>query len=158
MVSTPCLALWCQFIVLTLAPWATRLGHILCLSCFNNILDKSTPKRTPCCPFCREQFSGDSIRIIRVDFTAVNSGWSTPRANGVHEVIVESDGEDNLSAGLKPRDQAKRLERKVARVAAKKCSVEEVSSLQKELQDWLATKPYEQVRRSLGHDSASPFY
>jgi hypothetical protein len=136
------------FVLLTYPPRATSTGHILCLSCFNNILEKSTPKRVPCCPFCREQFSADGVRIIRVDFTPASSGWSTPRANGIHEVIVESDGEDNLSAGLKSREQAKRLESKVARVAAKKCSVDEVSALHRELQDWLSTRfrPREQVR------------
>lgn len=84
-----------------------------------------------------------------MDFTPTSSGWSTPRGgNGVHEVIIESDGEDTLSAGLKSREQAKRLEYKVARVAAKKCSVEEVSTLHKELQEWLQSKvkPREQVR------------
>lgn len=92
---------------------------------------------------------------MRVDSTPASSGWSTPRgaANGIHDVIVESDGEDILSAGLKSREQAKRLEYKVARVAGKKCSVEEVSSLHKELQDWLTSsskaKPREQVRSSV---------
>ena len=85
---------------------------------------------------------------MRVDYTPSSSGWSTPRGAGIHEVIVESDGEDTLSAGLKSREQAKRLEYKVARVAGKKCSVEEVSMLHRELQDWLSTKvkPREQVR------------
>ena len=62
---------------------------------------------------------------------------------------MESDGEDILSAGLKPREQqVKKLERKVAKVAAKKCSVDEVSALHRELQDWLS-KSHDQVRRSL---------
>ena len=84
-----------------------------------------------------------------MDFTPLSSGWSTPRGpTGIHEVIIESDGEDTLSAGLKSREQAKRLEYKVARVAAKKCSVEEVSTLHTELQEWLHSKvkPREQVR------------
>lgn len=84
-----------------------------------------------------------------MDFTPTSSGWSTPRGGvGIHDVIVESDGEDTLSAGLKAREQARRLENKVARVAAKKCSVEEVTMLHKELQDWLQSKvkPREQVR------------
>lgn len=89
-----------------------------------------------------------------MDFTPTSSGWSTPKGGlGVHEVIIESDGEDTLSAGLKSREQAKKLEYKVAKVAAKKCSVEEVSALHKELQQWLQSKvkPREQVRiRSIG--------
>lgn len=94
---------------------------------------------------------------MRVDYTPSSSGWSTPRGGaGIHDIIIESDGEDALSAGLKSREQAKRLEYKVARVAGKKCSVEEVSTLHKELQDWLSSKvkPREQVRSAL-RDSAS---
>ena len=62
-------------------------------------------------------------------------------------MIVESDVEDTLSLGLKSREQAKRLESKVFRVALKKSSVEEVTTLHKELQDWLSNKvkPREQV-------------
>ena len=69
-------------------------------------------------------------------------------SNGVHDVIVESDAEDTLSMGLRSREQAKRLESKVFRVALKKSSVEEVTTLHKELQDWLSSKvkPREQVR------------
>lgn len=131
-------------------PHSIPCGHILCLSCCNNIIEKSSTRRAPCCPFCREAFTADSIRIMRVDYTPTSSGWSTPRggANGIHEVIIESDSEDTISAGLKAREQAKRLEYKVARVAGKKCSVEEVSSLHKELQDWLSSakvKPREQL-------------
>ena len=37
------------------------------------------------------------------------------------------------------RAEARRLEDKVAKVAAKKCSVEEVSTLHKELQEWLTS-------------------
>jgi hypothetical protein len=45
------------------------------------------------------------------------------------------------------RAEARRLEDKVAKVAAKKCSVEEVSTLHKELQEWLTSevKPDDQV-------------
>lgn len=129
-------------------PHSLPCGHILCLSCCNNIIEKTSQRLSPCCPFCRETFSSHDIRLIRMDFTPVSSGWSTPRGPaGIHEVIIESDGEDTLSAGLKSREQAKRLEYKVARVAAKKCSVEEVSALHKELQEWLHSKvkPREQT-------------
>ena len=127
-----------------------HIGHVLCLNCCKNILEKTSARSTPCCPFCREVFTSEGIRVVRVDYTPTSSGWSTPRAgsNGIHDVIVESDAEDTLSLGLRSREQAKRLESKVARVAAKRCSVEEVSTLHKELQDWLASKfkPREQVR------------
>jgi len=38
---------------------------------------------------------------------------------------------------MKARAEARRLEHKVAKVAAKKCSLEEVTTLRKELEDWL---------------------
>lgn len=49
--------------------------------------------------------------------------------------------------GSKARIEARRLEDKVAKVAAKKCSVEEVTTLHKELQEWLSSdaKPDDQV-------------
>lgn len=43
------------------------------------------------------------------------------------------------------RAEARRLEDKVAKVAAKKCSVEEVSTLHKELQEWLTVEMEDQV-------------
>ncbi len=50
-------------------------------------------------------------------------------------------GEDDVllfkPGHTKTRAAARRLESKVAQVAAKKCSVEEVTTLHKELQDWL---------------------
>jgi len=44
--------------------------------------------------------------------------------------------------------RVRRLEERVARIAAKKCSVEEVSSLYKELEDFLVAEKDDQVRRS----------
>jgi hypothetical protein len=44
------------------------------------------------------------------------------------------------------RADARRLEDKVAKVAAKKCSVEEVSTLHRELQEWLTGEVNDQVR------------
>ncbi|KAJ3551579.1 hypothetical protein NM688_g4622 [Phlebia brevispora] len=123
-------------------PHSIPCGHVLCLNCCKNILEKTNPRATPCCPFCREVFTAEGIRIVRVDHTPFSSGWSTPKATGnsVHDVIVESDAEDTLSLGLKSREQAKRLESKVFRVALKKSSVEEVTTLHRELQDWLSSK------------------
>ena len=46
----------------------------------------------------------------------------------------------------KARPEVRRLEEKVARVAAKKCSVEEVSSLYTELDTWLRSEKDDQVR------------
>ncbi|KAK2467642.1 hypothetical protein APHAL10511_000497 [Amanita phalloides] len=75
-------------------------------------------------------------------------GRSTPRRLPVFEAANEIQSEalarraerllqsDGVS---RPRSEARRLEDKVARVAATKTSVEEVSSLHRELQDWLTT-------------------
>ncbi|KAG5645377.1 hypothetical protein DXG03_006330 [Asterophora parasitica] len=79
-----------------------------------------------------------------------SSGWSTPRRMPQHP--IESSQADFaemwarkterllLSEGCsRTRSEARRLEDKVAKVAAKKCSVEEVSTLHRELEDWLTS-------------------
>ncbi|KAI0916247.1 hypothetical protein AcW1_009924 [Taiwanofungus camphoratus] len=124
-------------------PHSIPCGHILCLSCCNNILQKTSPRLTPSCPFCRVQFTSDNIRLIRVDFGS--SGWSTPRRGTIEAYDTAGDGVNDddvllLNPGiLKTRAEARRLEYKVAKVAAKKCSVEEVTTLHKELQQWLTS-------------------
>ena len=138
-----------------LIPLAYHPGHVLCLSCCHAIVHKTHPKHAPACPFCRETFTIDTVRLIRVDFGS-SSGWSTPRGPAPRGALVEdlevSDPDDDillLNPGvLKTRAEARRLERKVAKVAAKKCSVEEVTTLHKELQEWLTSdvKSDEQVR------------
>lgn len=103
-------------------------------------------------------FTADTVRLIRVDFGS-SSGWSTPRGPTPRGTLIEDHdvpgdlGQDDdillLNPGmLKTRAEARRLEHKVAKVAAKKCSVEEVTTLHKELQAWLTSdvKPEEQVR------------
>ncbi|KAI0075623.1 hypothetical protein K474DRAFT_1567003, partial [Panus rudis PR-1116 ss-1] len=130
-------------------PHCIPCGHVLCLSCCNHIIQKSAPKLTPSCPFCREHFTSDTVRLIRIDFSPSSSGWSTPRhvsTAAAHGIVDDTgDDDDMLSASLNKRAEAKRLEHKVARVAAKKCSVEEVTALHKELQDFLAKDSRSQV-------------
>lgn len=115
------------------------LGHVLCSGCCNNIIQKTSPKLAPACPFCREHFTSDDIRLIRIDFSASSSGWSTPRqcVVGVHAIVDDTGDDDFLTSHLNAKADVKRLESKVAKVAAKKCSVEEVTALHKELQSWL---------------------
>ncbi|KAH8103303.1 hypothetical protein BXZ70DRAFT_998957 [Cristinia sonorae] len=122
-------------------PHCIPCGHVLCLSCCNSIIQKTHPKHAPACPFCRESFASDAVRMIRIDFSPSGSGWSTPRQQclaGVYDNIVDDTEDDVLISGFKTRTDAKVLEHKVARIAAKKCSVEEVQALHKELQEWLA--------------------
>ena len=122
-------------------------GHVLCLNCCNNIVKKTPARLAPACPFCRVSFTSDSPRLIRIDF---GSAWSSPKRTTIeaHDIDVGEDDVLLLNPGsLKTRAEARRLESKVAQVAAKKCSVEEVTTLHKELQDWLnSDKMDEQVR------------
>jgi hypothetical protein len=46
-------------------------GHVLCLSCCNKILDTTPSSLVPACPFCREQFSRSTVRLIRIDLNRV---------------------------------------------------------------------------------------
>lgn len=125
----------------------------MCLHCCNNILEKTSSRSSPSCPFCRVQFTSDTIRLIRIDFGG--SGWSTPRRPSELNDSGDVGSDDDillLNPGmLKSRSDVRRLEYKVARVAAKKCSVEEVTTLHKELQQWLTSdvKSEDQVCLSL---------
>ncbi|KAH9923527.1 uncharacterized protein B0H18DRAFT_955842 [Fomitopsis serialis] len=122
-------------------PHSIPCGHILCLNCCNNILEKTSPRQTPSCPFCRVPFTSDTIRLIRVDFGGHGSGWSTPRATDTPDNhILGGDDDVLLFTGDKDRDKTRvQLESRVARVAGKKCSVEEVKHLHQELRKWLST-------------------
>lgn len=130
-----------------------RAGHILCLNCCNNILEKTSPRLTPSCPFCRVPFTSDTIRLIRVDFSGHGSGWSTPRATDGPDTHILGVGDDDvlLFTGDKDRDKTRvKLESKVARVAGKKCSVEEVKHLHQELRNWLSTDKKRDEQVSVG--------
>ncbi|KAG6864393.1 hypothetical protein C0991_009932 [Blastosporella zonata] len=94
----------------------------------------------PVCPFCRENFTNDSVRIIRMDFNS-SSGWNTPRRMPVPH--VDSSQTDFAALWARKmersgtRPDVRKLEDKVAKVAAKKCSVEEVSALYQELDGYV---------------------
>lgn len=62
-----------------------------------------------------------------------------PEGGGFGSRVLREDEASTHVSNAITRAEIRHLERKVARVAAKKCSVEEVSSLHKELQDWLAS-------------------
>ncbi|KAJ3863124.1 MAG: hypothetical protein NXY57DRAFT_898092 [Lentinula lateritia] len=128
-------------------PHTIPCGHVLCAGCCNSIVEKTSPRLSPVCPFCREQFTIDAVRLIRTDFSS--SGWNTPRRLPKSLDMSPNDSVADLwsrreekllfseGASSRTRDEARRLEDKVAKVAAKKCSVEEVTSLQQELEQWL---------------------
>jgi hypothetical protein len=82
------------------------------------------------------------------------SGWSTPRRHPNLESGSDFTGEllakrteQLLRSDSRPKSETRRLEDKVAKIAAKKCSVEEVSALQQELENVLKSGKDEQVRR-----------
>jgi hypothetical protein len=105
--------------------------------------------RPPACPFCREEFTRGTVRLIRFDFNGSNSGSSTPRRSPTspRPPLIEDDFPNDLllkaSATVFPDPgeararEARVLESKVARVASKRCSMEEVTVLQKEVNRWL---------------------
>jgi len=115
-------------------------GHVLCSSCCHKIVEKTLPRLQPVCPFCREHFSGDDVRLIRIDFSAASRRRGGQQEH--HDAVDQQPPREERFPIIEPtfsrsRVEARRLEDKVAKVAAKKCSVEEVSTLHQELQDWL---------------------
>ena len=128
---------------LTLSPF---LGHVLCLGCCEKIISKTSPRLSPACPFCREAFTRENARVIRIDFPT--SGQGTPKRVVLDAPDIVTDifsRKDDLKLPepfitSRSREDVRKLELKVARVAAQKSSVEEVSMLYQELQAWLAAE------------------
>jgi len=132
-------------------PRCIPCGHVLCLNCCNNILEKTSSRLSPACPYCREQFTRGTVRLIRFDFNGSNSnsGSSTPRRSPTsprpplieddfpHDLLLKASAPVFPDPGEARAREARVLETKVARVASKKCSVEEVTALQKEVERWL---------------------
>ncbi|KAK0443085.1 uncharacterized protein EV420DRAFT_1065316 [Desarmillaria tabescens] len=133
-------------------PHSIPCGHVLCASCSTTIAEKTPSRLKPVCPFCREEFTANDIRLIRTDFSSgSSSGWTMPRRFPPPMEASKSDSATDLWARKaerfllsdigcsRTREEARRLEDKVAKVANKKCSVEEVSTLHKELEEWLTS-------------------
>ncbi|KAI5122837.1 hypothetical protein M0805_003132 [Coniferiporia weirii] len=175
-------------------PRCIPCGHVLCESCATTIVEKTSPRLQPACPFCREHFTTDTIRVIRIDFSQSSGGGAsgpstsltdplhhsidtapsailvddetvlynvrsprsavtsartsrdpsraTSRERGIFDTIDEdrqplSFDLSHLDVG-KHKERAVELEKKVAKVATKRCSAEEVQALQKELADWVS--------------------
>ncbi|KAF8632653.1 hypothetical protein AX17_004786 [Amanita inopinata Kibby_2008] len=142
-------------------PHCIPCGHVLCATCCSTIVEKTPSRLASVCPFCREQFTSDAVRLIRLDYSF--SGRSTPRRLPVLEATSEVHSEALarraerllLSDGVpRSRSDARRLEDKVARVAAKKTSVEEVSSLHRELEEWLMSGERDAQSQALHLSSA----
>jgi hypothetical protein len=93
--------------------------------------------------------------LIRIDFGG--SGCSTPRRITVEAPDIVTDifsRKDDVPKpadhpfSFRPREDARRLEQKVARIAAQKSSVEEVSLLHQELQAWLSVDVHQDSQAS----------
>lgn len=122
----------------------------MCASCCSTIAEKTPPRQlSPVCPFCREHFKPDTARLIRTDFSS--SGWNTPRrippfvenladsASVLWARKAERFLNTDNGCSRSREEEARRLEDRVAKVAHKKCSVEEVSSLHQDLEEWLTS-------------------
>ncbi|OCB86990.1 hypothetical protein A7U60_g5962 [Sanghuangporus baumii] len=192
-------------------PRCIPCGHVLCATCAETIIEKTSPRLAPLCPFCREGFSRDGVRVIRIDFSGSSGGGSSSGMNGIgsygggggdglgdmetcinggaysgpggmddetvlydvrqsrspiHSSRPSRDPSRAASPERAPHQQhqqngiftainedhhglpggfdvnahkerARELEKKVAKVATKRCSAQEVQALQRELGDWL---------------------
>ncbi|THH00808.1 hypothetical protein EW145_g7028 [Phellinidium pouzarii] len=171
-------------------PRCIPCGHVLCESCATTIVEKTSPRLQPACPFCRDHFTTETIRVIRIDFSRSSGGGASgpstssvdplrhsmdtnalddetvlynvrsprsaatstrtsrdpSRATSREREIFDTIDEDRqpLSFDMshfdvgRHNERAIELEKRVAKVATKRCSAEEVQALQKELADWLS--------------------
>ena len=112
-------------------------GHVFCQYCCKKIIEETSLRLSPACPLCREPFQSDSIRLIRIDCPP--SRWTTPKFKALAPDIPDDNGasHNDDKPSNRSRDETRRLEDKVAKVALKKCSVEEVFTLYNELTRWL---------------------
>jgi len=65
-----------------------KLGHVLCSSCCHKIIEEALPRLQPACPFCRDHFTRDDVRLIRIESSA-SSGWTkaTQRLSSARSLI-----------------------------------------------------------------------
>ncbi|KAJ6464812.1 hypothetical protein DFH09DRAFT_957634 [Mycena vulgaris] len=123
------------------APSSIPCGHVFCVECDDL---RSLPHSPLICPL---------LTILQtigakgdISLAAGGEGWSTPRRLPNIEANPPDFISDAWSKRLmladgcsRTRQDVRRLEAKVAEVATKKCSVEEVTTLHKELQEWLTS-------------------
>lgn len=129
-------------------PHSISCGHVLCLGCCEKIISKTSPRLSPACPFCRETFSRENVRVVRIDFNTT-TGHGVPKRTPLEAPDILTDifsRKEDLKLAepmiiSRSREDVRKLELKVARVAAQKSSVEEVSMLHQELHAWLAAEP-----------------
>ncbi|KAG1779996.1 hypothetical protein EV702DRAFT_1024274 [Suillus placidus] len=123
-------------------PHSVPCGHVLCWGCCHKIVEKALPRLQAACPFCSDHFTSDDARLIRIDFPESRRLTSRWRGGPTEALGLSASRRKDRFPLIEPdvprtHAETRRLEDKVARVAARKCSVEEVSTLHNELQDWL---------------------
>ena len=83
-------------------------GHILCENCAVTIIEKCSPRLQPACPYCRENFSVEGIRVIRIDFSQSSGGGpSGPSESLKHSVdtiapLIENDSDQVVFGRSRP--------------------------------------------------------
>ncbi|KZV88713.1 hypothetical protein EXIGLDRAFT_839035 [Exidia glandulosa HHB12029] len=136
-------------------PHSIPCGHTFCASCLTKIAQGLwSPRTTPVCPLCREGFTAADIRLIRIDAASAQPGYphvfpypnyypsgaasssSSSAATGFGAAPIDEDALDG--ADQRVNAEAKRLEDKISAAAKKKCTFEELSALQREVEQWLA--------------------
>ncbi|KZT25964.1 hypothetical protein NEOLEDRAFT_1024249, partial [Neolentinus lepideus HHB14362 ss-1] len=122
-------------------PHSIACGHVFCGACCTAIVEKTSPRLVPACPFCREPFAADSIRPVRVDFSPPPPPPPPPPPRPLSSLEANDPPlppEETIVYGRPAVSNAKMLEEEVAKVAQKKCSVQEVRALHDTLRDWLS--------------------
>ncbi|KAI5991820.1 hypothetical protein EDD15DRAFT_2111430, partial [Pisolithus albus] len=109
-------------------PHSIPCGHILCSRCCYKIVEKTLPYLKLVCPFCREHSTSDDVHLIHIDFSASGyiPSWRRGGMHKAHDAIDHQPARQEEHFPLveptypHSRAKARRLEDKVARVAAKK--------------------------------------
>ena len=126
------------------------LGHTFCAPCLSKIAQGLwSPRTSPACPLCRESFVQADIRLIRIDppsagypnvhpYPNYSSAQSSSSGSKFGTVPIDEEALEHVDDDHRVKYEAKRLEDKVAAAAKKKCTFEEISSLQREVEQWLS--------------------
>lgn len=136
-------------------PHSIPCGHTFCAPCLTKIAQGLwSPRSQPACPLCRETFTASDIRRIRIDqapspgyphvhpypnyFPAASVASSSRSGSSFGAAPIDEDALDDAAEEARVKAEARRLEDKISDAAKKKCTFEEVSALQREVEQWLA--------------------
>ncbi|KAH7098427.1 hypothetical protein BKA62DRAFT_744456 [Auriculariales sp. MPI-PUGE-AT-0066] len=138
-------------------PHSIPCGHTFCTSCLTKIAQGLwSPRTSPACPLCRESFAQTDIRLIRIDQAPSNAPayphvhpypnyYPDPSCSSAAAAVakfgtapIDEDALEEVDDDRRVKIEAKRLEDKISTAAKKKCTFEEISSLQREVEQWLS--------------------